>query len=66
MTKTELEQLIYAARFSEKAERELEAYMDAFPQEYEQYTGHKPHGRDANRVDSGFFHEVGEFFEHSK
>ncbi|MGL4952752.1 MAG: hypothetical protein ACRC5Q_02970 [Culicoidibacterales bacterium] len=66
MTKTELEQLIYAARFAEKAELELEAYMDAFPQEYEQHTGHKPHGRDATKADSGFFHEVGEFFEQTK
>ncbi len=61
MNRTEFEQLVVAARFSADAEKKLEQFMDEWPEQYEQFTGHKPHGRDEAVLNRGFFSTVSEF-----
>lgn len=67
MTKTEFEQLVFAARFSADAEKELECFMDEQPELYEQFTGHKPHSQsEYGVVGDEIFHGVSEYYKHEK
>ena len=67
MTKTEFEQLVFAARFSPDAEKELERFMDEQPVAYEAFTGKKPHSQsEYGIVSDEIFHGISENHKHEK